>query len=125
VVVRGGCGSNRHRWDSLAEDILIWRMEDMGVLQPSPIFYVNFRISSVIYPIYTFSLTIAFYQGPGGPVYCSKLTCLQKCNCVEIMEFGMTLFCTVFCLRNLIISEVFLDTGNPDFVKISTNMNVM
>jgi hypothetical protein len=60
VVVRGGCGSNRHRWDSLAEDILIWRMEDMGVLQPSPIFYVNFRISSVIYPIYTFS----FLSGP-------------------------------------------------------------
>ena len=59
VVVRGGCGLSRHRWDSLAENMLNWRMEDMGVLKPYPIFYVYFRISSVLDLIYTFSLTIA------------------------------------------------------------------
>ena len=50
VVVQEAVVLNRHRWGFLAENILSCWMENMGVLQPS-LFYINFRISSVKYPI--------------------------------------------------------------------------
>ena len=48
---------------------------------------------------------------------CWKLTRSEKCNCVEIVEFENE-FEMNFYLRNLRMSEVFLDVGNPDFGKI-------
>jgi hypothetical protein len=50
-------------------------------------------------------------------VHCSKLTRFKNCNCVEIVEFENE-FEMDFFLRNLRMSEVFVDDGNFDFVKI-------
>ena len=56
-------------------------MEDMGVFQSYPYFYVNFRISSVMYPISYILLDDShIHQGPGGSVHWWKLTRFWTCN---------------------------------------------